>query len=150
MTDILLYKLAWWASGRRIDWLCAIIYRYRCPHPIIDDHSVRACINGGHCGCDNADRSRHPTERKFMSEMVERVAKAIARVRDDDYHPWEEFKELYREEARAAIDAMREPTHKMICAALDANDKGGRAFSDWYRAMIDEALDIPDPEKSEV
>ncbi len=42
--------------------------------------------------------------------------------------------------ARAAIAAMREPTDKMICAALDANDKGTRAYSDWWRAMIDAAL----------
>lgn len=27
-----------------------------CPYPIIDDHSVEACIAAGHCSCDNRER----------------------------------------------------------------------------------------------
>lgn len=53
--DSFLYRLAFWASRHRIAWLPAIIYRFRCPYPIIEDHSVRACIDGGHCGCDNQE-----------------------------------------------------------------------------------------------
>jgi hypothetical protein len=53
MNDTWLYRLAMWASMHRIDWLSTLIYRYRCPYPIIEDHSVRACIASGNCGCDN-------------------------------------------------------------------------------------------------
>jgi len=47
-----------------------------------------------------------------MSEMVERVARAIAAAADDT--DWE----LYRSEARAAIEAMREPTEAMLAAVI--------------------------------
>lgn len=30
-----------------------IWYRWYCPYPIIDDHSARACIKAGCCGCNN-------------------------------------------------------------------------------------------------
>lgn len=49
MFDRFLYWLAF-----RFQWtLAPIIYRFRCPYPIIKDHSVRACIAAGHCGCNN-------------------------------------------------------------------------------------------------
>ena len=49
MIDEILYRLAW-----RFQWtLAPIIYRFRCPHPIIADHSVHACIASDNCGCDN-------------------------------------------------------------------------------------------------
>lgn len=52
-----LYSLAWWASYHRWDWLCALIYRYRCPYPISPRHfSTRRCFELGDCGCDNAER----------------------------------------------------------------------------------------------
>lgn len=55
----ILYRLAWWASGRRIYWLALLIYRYRCPYPISTKHySPRTCFKLGDCGCDNADRFR--------------------------------------------------------------------------------------------
>jgi hypothetical protein len=94
-----------------------------------------------------------------MSEMVERVARAIASGNGDDYDAipaskaeWVEkrgefggrFRDFnqprrndYVDMARAAIAAMREPTSKMICAALDSTD---RAYSGWWREMIDAAL----------
>jgi hypothetical protein len=50
--DDLGYRLCW-RSGRIADWWARIWYRWRCPYPIIADRSVRACIAGGHCGCDN-------------------------------------------------------------------------------------------------
>jgi hypothetical protein len=33
-----------------------VYYRYRCPYPVIEDPSARACVEGGHCGCNNAPR----------------------------------------------------------------------------------------------
>jgi hypothetical protein len=33
-----------------------VYYRYRCPYPVIEDRSARACVEGGHCGCNNAPR----------------------------------------------------------------------------------------------
>ena len=37
----------------RCDWFWAIYFWYRCPYPVSADHSARACIRAGHCGCDN-------------------------------------------------------------------------------------------------
>jgi hypothetical protein len=47
------YRLCW-----RVSWFsqfvwCPIWYRWRCPYPIIDDHSVRACVASDNCGCDH-------------------------------------------------------------------------------------------------
>jgi hypothetical protein len=53
MIDSWLYSLAIWASIHRVDWLHTLIYKFRCPYPLIDDHSVRACIASGNCGCNN-------------------------------------------------------------------------------------------------
>lgn len=81
-----------------------------------------------------------------MSEMVERVARAIAEARfgigcpvdDDD-----------RIAARAAIEAMREPTEAMARVAVDdiLSWPGIGAFLNWndlaasrYRLMIDAAI----------
>ena len=44
-----------------------------------------------------------------MSEMVERVAKALAGLSDMDSE-WQ----LFSDQARAAIEAMREPTKAMV------------------------------------
>lgn len=40
-----------------------ILYRYRCPYPVIDDKSARACVESGNCGCDNQRRYSAPTRR---------------------------------------------------------------------------------------
>lgn len=62
-----------------------------------------------------------------MSEMVERVARAI---KDAEQMHWNDM-------ARAAIEAMREPTAKMVVIA----DSSLRPISPRiWRAMIDEAL----------
>jgi hypothetical protein len=49
-----------YALTTRGDWLARIVsrfwFRWRCPCPILPDHSVRACVQAGVCGCDNADR----------------------------------------------------------------------------------------------
>lgn len=79
-----------------------------------------------------------------MSEMVERVARAIAtaqwgaenatdeawRELCDDYDLWAE--------ARAAIEAMREPTKQMVEAADYYFDRGSPVVP--WQDMIDEAL----------
>jgi hypothetical protein len=50
-------------GDRRFGRLWASIwYRYRCPYPIITDHSARACVAAGHCGCDNQSRYPQVTE----------------------------------------------------------------------------------------
>ncbi len=103
-----------------------------------------------------------------MSEMVERVARAICAAKGDD--PDEKCEDWMREfsgwrgyqkSARAAIEAMREPTKEMIVAAdakledcidsdLDSGGDGeGRNYCETvrsdtpsilFKAMIDEAL----------
>jgi len=73
-----------------------------------------------------------------MSEMVERVAKAISAAEDGrewyNVHP-----ESWERAARAAILAMREPTYAMI--------KAGRWAQDHLKwdAMIDAALNEKEP-----
>jgi len=51
-----------------------------------------------------------------MSEMIERVARAIAKA---DARPYEDAPNLFRGKARAAIEAMREPTNAQLEAAED-------------------------------
>lgn len=73
-----------------------------------------------------------------MSEMVEQVARGLAEFYDyefDELSP--QSKDHWREAARAAIEAMREPTEAMIKAGLqhEAIDLASE-----YRAMINEAL----------
>lgn len=78
-----------------------------------------------------------------MSEMVERVARAIAErdrnPADDD--EWDQLKpwvqDAFREDARAAIAAMREPTDAMISEAMAERD----CYYSIYTAMIDAALE---------
>ena len=81
-----------------------------------------------------------------MSEMVERIAIAVCEA---DGCLWSEAtdldKGLYRDTARAAIAAMREPTDAMIGQgygyAISYEDEGVvESPSEVWRAMIDEAL----------
>lgn len=88
-----------------------------------------------------------------MSEMVERVAKALFRWQEG-HDRWDEAESESREDAteaaRAAIEAMREPTEAMVCAGdeciLEAlNDHTGvlrpiTPAQASFGAMIDEAL----------
>lgn len=69
-----------------------------------------------------------------MSEMIERVAKAIAEtVRNDGMVTYDS--------ARAAIEAMRDPTDEMASAfAASCDEHGMVMWKSGYRAMIDEAL----------
>jgi hypothetical protein len=77
--------------------------------------------------------------------MIERVARAIATAElgpkgEMEEYFWEKHRELFLAQARAAIEAMREPTDAMIMATGDVGgpwDTG--ADADWYK-MIDVAL----------
>lgn len=70
-----------------------------------------------------------------MSEMVERVANAIFNAMDATDGLYGTAAEKY---ARAAIEAMREPTTPMIDASV-AIDRYACPSEEW-RAMIDAAL----------
>ena len=76
-----------------------------------------------------------------MSEMIERVAKAIHKVTHDDKWPTCNF---CKDAARAAIEAMRQPTEAMIGAGRDATiNNDPLAYpdvEDTWPAMIDAAL----------
>ncbi len=75
-----------------------------------------------------------------MSEMIERVAKAISECHSGrDWRGMSEYgKDWWREEARAAIEAMREPTEAMETAGqVDPLPISTNAS---WKAMIDEAL----------
>lgn len=74
-----------------------------------------------------------------MSEMIERVARAICETTSGtgDDHQWE----MFVDEARAAIEAMREPTPQMVdsgmaCEAGTFEEDIQRIF----KTMIDTAL----------
>lgn len=72
-----------------------------------------------------------------MSEMVERVASAIF---ETIHYDCDGAGFLSREAARAAIEAMREPTDAMINPGCDAAvNSGGNSILVW-RAMIDAAI----------
>jgi hypothetical protein len=70
-----------------------------------------------------------------MSEMVERVAKAIGVRLNEIYSSTIPNAEL-ENVARAAIAAMRQPTQDMIEACKFKEDY----FEEYLKAMIDEAL----------
>jgi hypothetical protein len=91
-----------------------------------------------------------------MSEMVERVAKAMAARRflyagievdqivindDNERVP---YWTLYAEVARAAIEAMREPTEAMIEAGQEEDLGRTESVGMIYTAMIDAALAPPE------
>lgn len=78
-----------------------------------------------------------------MSEMVERVAQAIC----GDDNP-ANILAVHRSRARAAIEALREPTEEMLSAAESPAELFGQRFK-WlsedeartvWNAMIDQAL----------
>lgn len=86
-----------------------------------------------------------------MSEMVERVARAVHAAQNDAPYPWWHSDPskcvLSQHVARAALQAMREPTVAMIDAAHVAYHKWnvtpqrkGTGYEASYRAMISAAL----------
>ncbi len=82
-----------------------------------------------------------------MSEMIERVARAIAAADEQNGGPPYEYritlskhsKEQLFDEARAAIEAMREPTFKQQYAALPMV-KRMHQTRDIYITMVEAAL----------
>ena len=89
-----------------------------------------------------------------MSEMVERVARAIQATRGP-LQNWDrvpqEVRALWLADARAAIAALRGPTEAMIRAALAANawqadgsargmDNIRKKYRERWNAMLDAAL----------
>ena len=80
----------------------------------------------------------------MSNDMIERVARALAASdrHFSDGGSWDELDpiehDIYMASARAAIEAMREPTSEMVDAAY-ANTGGVGATKCW-QAMIDEAL----------
>ena len=83
-----------------------------------------------------------------MSEMVERVARSLyhAHSRNKPYDILQpEFQRQYEKQARAAIEAMREPTEAMEEAGFQAGHEGDGEWeyaspASTYTAMIDAAL----------
>lgn len=71
----------------------------------------------------------------MVESMVERVARAIAMKNEG----WTKNAKDYIPHARAAIEAMREPTEAMAEAAESPNDYRGTQYTTW-RTMIDAAL----------
>jgi len=81
-----------------------------------------------------------------MSEMVERVARAIA----NNLGPLGDLRYYMSDEeamsaARAAIEAMREPTDAMWDAGPVINDPNDYGPQDVWDAMINAALADPPP-----
>lgn len=76
-----------------------------------------------------------------MNEIIDRIAQAICNA-GKGQPAWDEATEyqrdFHRAEARAAIEAMREPTKAMLLAGHGANlcDNAPEV----WQAMIDEAL----------
>ena len=83
-----------------------------------------------------------------MSEMVERVAKAIERVNAETTGLM--FRDLVKEMAIAAIKAMREPTEAMIEASnREWDGRMSHRSSGAWQAMIDAALPTPEKDKDD-
>jgi hypothetical protein len=97
-------------------------------------------------------------EEKMMGEMVERVAEAIARGRSEGgrklFVGWANLdpydKDMWRSAARAAIEAMREPTVDMAEAGDRSFERDEDSSGDYriydadagkcWRVMVDKAL----------
>lgn len=71
----------------------------------------------------------------MTDSMIERVAKAIDAASQPAGKP--DYKILMENCARAAIEAMREPTERMLAAGM--KEEGVDLLSEW-KAMIDDAL----------
>lgn len=86
-------------------------------------------------------------------QMIKKVAAALFREEfgyeptwaDDDWtdDDWTDRFNVWIPKARAAIEAMREPTDAMVQAGID---EGDHKPGNWYPAMIEAALDNKRPE----
>jgi hypothetical protein len=81
-----------------------------------------------------------------MGEMIERVAMAIFRNGIGEL-VWssgsDEQHEAAFRQARAAIEAMREPTDEMMDAGREKTNWGPHGTDECWRAMIDATLPAP-------
>lgn len=129
---------AWWDAVKKV--------------PRLTDEEIRFHMNAlwERMLAENWYAKPEPKGKIMASEMVERVARALydhaAMARNwKDRHPWveenedgERVKRAWRVKARAAIEAMREPTAAMAdegdhhCSASDVRHV--------WRAMIDQTL----------
>jgi hypothetical protein len=90
-------------------------------------------------------------------DMIERVAMALHKA-SMDIRPWANLpdesvggyvgRDIYRADARVAIEAMREPTEAMVNAGIaslgsDDDRPTGLVFLDFHTAVIDAALTAP-------
>lgn len=79
-----------------------------------------------------------------MVTMIERVARAIFQAEysggEADEFRWERSSDVYREQARAALMALRDPTNPMLDAGRGETDWEPLARAVWD-SMIDAALE---------
>ena len=80
--------------------------------------------------------------------MIEKVARAICKSRDAlnwDAHPHEQMMLAYGDEARAAIEAMMEPSEAMKTAATEMlHDEGVTDLETVFKSMLKAALEAGD------
>lgn len=108
----------------------------------------------GLCGCDPDEQYREAQVSRVVpviDSMVERVAIAIhARISEElakadkpNWGPWETADEgsktIYRSAARAALEALKEPTEQMLGGFASYIDGRGTALAVW-EDMIEQAL----------
>jgi hypothetical protein len=86
--------------------------------------------------------NRSLSDRNRDMDMIERAARALAEMDTERDIGWR----YYVPEARAVLEAIREPSEAMIDAHIAAkdmhDDRDGQAYVDW-QAMIDTALNPP-------
>lgn len=89
----------------------------------------------------------HAKQENQMSEMIERVARALAFKHDQAninkgavlaYNAGSIATDYWNGQAKAAIEAMREPTEQMIKAGMAVKVFGNT--NETYKSMIDAAL----------
>lgn len=94
-------------------------------------------------------RVLNPKEPSMTESMIEQVAEAMAKqvggrpLSDNDYYT-DAHREWYRKAARAAIEAMREPTAEMLAACYPRYGiPENPLYANVWRTMIDAALRWP-------
>lgn len=66
--DTLGYRMSWGSSWLSFQW-ARVWYHFRCPYPVNSDHSARACVESGECGCNNGPRlAAHLYPQEIASE----------------------------------------------------------------------------------